>query len=137
MFLQRFCCPKRKKVNHQNVKKMEEEKKETKEQKDSKEVKAEKGIPEWLAPILSAVGSMGGSYMLWIKPLQERMDLLTNEINDLRVQIKELQQQNKEYEKELENINARIENNLNDNNGNTYLPIKTSIGQASYFKKRI
>ena len=30
-----------------------------------------KGIPSWLVPILSGLGSMSGSYILWVKPLQE------------------------------------------------------------------
>lgn len=113
---------------------MAEEKKETKDLKDTKEVKDDKGVPEWLAPILSALGSMGGSYMLWIKPLQERMDALANQMNDLRAVVKELKQQNKEYEQELENVNSQLETNLN---GGGYLPIKRSIGKGSYFKKRI
>lgn len=113
---------------------MAEEKKETKDQKDTKEAKDDKGMPEWLAPILSAVGSMGGSYMLWIKPLQERMDVLADQMNNLRVEVKELKKQNKEYEQELENVNLQLESNLN---GGGYLPIKKSNGQGSYFKKRI
>ncbi len=112
---------------------MAEEKKETKDQKDTIEVKENKGMPEWLAPILSALGSMGGSYMLWIKPLQERMDILVSQMNDLRAEVKELRQQNKEYEQELENVNSQLENNLN---GGGYLPVKKSIGLGSY-KKRI
>lgn len=113
---------------------MAEEKKETKDPKDTKEVKEDKGMPEWLAPILSAVGSMGGSYMLWIKPLQDRINILANQMNDLRLEVKELKQQNKEYEQELENVNSQLENNLN---GDGYLPIKRSIGKGSYLKKRI
>ena len=113
---------------------MAEEKKETKDQKDTKEIKDDKGMQEWLAPILSSLGGMGGSYMLWIKPLQDRMDTLVNQMNDLRIEVKELRQQNKEYELELENVNSQLENNLN---GGGYLPIKKSIGQGSYLKKRI
>jgi hypothetical protein len=113
---------------------MAEEKKETKDLKDTKEVKDDKGMPEWLAPILSALGSMGGSYMLWIKPLQERMDILVNQMSELRTEVKELKQQNKEYEQELENVNSQLENNLN---GGGYLPTKKSIGQGSHLKKRI
>ncbi len=113
---------------------MAEEKKETKDPQDTKEVKEDKGMPEWLTPILSSLGGMGGSYMLWIKPLQERLDILTNQINDLREDVKYLKQQNKEYMQELENVNSQLENNLN---GGGYLPIKKSIGQGSYLKKRI
>jgi len=113
---------------------MAEEKKETKDPQNTKEVKDDKGMPEWLAPVLSSLGGMGGSYMLWIKPLQERMDILANQIDDLREEVKYLKQQNKEYAQELENVNSQLDNNLN---GGGYLPIKKSIGQGSYLKKRI
>ena len=109
------------------------EDKETKEPRDSEQPKDNKGMPEWLAPIVSALGSMGGSYMIWIKPLQERMDKLTDQVNDIKAEVKELRQQNKEYEKELENVNLQLENNLS---GEHYLPIKQSNGQGSFSKKR-
>ncbi len=109
---------------------MEEDKKHSQDPKDTKD---NKGMPEWLAPIVSALGSMGGSYLIWIKPLQERMDKLTDQVNDLKAEVKELRQQNKEYEKELENVNLQLENNLS---GEHYLPIKQSNGQESFSKSR-
>jgi len=76
----------------------------TKEVKPVTEVKKEVETPEWLTPILSALGGMGGSYMLFIKPLQERMTELSNQVIDLRSEVKELKQQNKDLEKEVGNI---------------------------------
>lgn len=118
---------------------MTEEKKETKDQKDTREIKDDKGMPEWLAPILSALGSMGGSYMLWIKPIQDRADTMARQINEMQMELKELMQQNKELaeqNQELANQVNRIQaNQANEMNG--YLPIKKSIAQGSYFKKRI
>ncbi len=99
--------------------------------KNTKEVKDDKGMPEWLTPILSALGSMGGSYMLFIKPLQERMDALTTHVSDLRAEVKELKQQNKELEKEFEDIQE------NQGGFNGYLPTKKSLTQGSYVKKRV
>ena len=106
--------------------------KATSEIKNTKEVKDDKGMPEWLTPILSALGSMGGSYMLFIKPLQDRMDALVMQVSDLREEVKELKQQNKELEKELEDIQQN-----QDSGFNGYLPTKKTIAQGSYVKKRV
>jgi hypothetical protein len=129
---------------------MAEEKKEAKETKETKdpkeiantkeiastkevkEVKDDKGMPEWLAPILSALGGMGGSYMLFIKPLQERMDALTNQIHDLRAEVKELKHQNRDLEKELGAIQEGQNVNIQD-----YLPVKKSNAPGSYVKRRL
>jgi len=100
--------------------------------KNSQVVKDDKGMPEWLTPILSALGSIGGSYMLFIKPLQDRMDALVMQISDLREEVKELKQQNKELEKELEDIQQN-----QDSGFNGYLPTKKTIAQGSYVKKRV
>jgi predicted nucleic acid-binding Zn-ribbon protein len=91
-------------------------------------------IPEWLTTLLSALGSMGGSYMLWIKPLQERMDDLTNQINTLKTEIKELKQQNTEYKKGFENNTVPVKDNIDRGE---YLPVKRSMHQGSYFNGRI
>jgi len=100
--------------------------------KNNQVVKNDKGMPEWLTPILSALGSMGGSYMLFIKPLQERMDALTTQVIDLRSEVKELKQQNKKMENELEGIQQNQISGVND-----YLPIKKPNSQGSYVKKRL
>ncbi len=109
----------------------------TKDEKPSigiKTLENDKAPPEWLTPILSALGGMGGSYMLFIKPLQERMNTLSNQVMDLRSEIKELKQQNKELKKEVESIQLNQKNDVSEVG---YLPIKKSIGQGSYSKKRI
>ena len=77
---------------------------------------------------------MGGSYMLFIKPLQERMNTLANQVIDLQSEVKELKQQNRDLEKEVGNIQANQNNDVSEVG---YLPIKKSIGQGSYLKKRI
>ncbi len=91
-------------------------------------------LSEWLPSILSTVTSMGGSYLFMVKPLQDKVEALSKQISEMQFEIKELRQENKEYEKEFENIKLQLENNLS---GGDYLPIKKSIGQGSYFKKRI
>ncbi|HEX7413661.1 MAG TPA: hypothetical protein VF411_06400 [Bacteroidia bacterium] len=121
--------------------------KSTKEAKDGKAIsqvkddkaisqpKDDKAMPEWLTPILSALGSMGGSYMLFIKPLQERVDALVDQVSDLRGEVKELRHQNKELERSLGDIEKK-QNNTISHTVNDYLPAKQVSGQVTYVKKR-
>ena len=114
---------------------MEEENKiPPQEVKPITEVKNDKDAPEWLTPILSVLGGMGGSYMLFIKPLQERMTELSKQVIDLRSEVKELRQQNKDLEKEVGDIQVSQKNDVSEIG---YLAIKKPIGQGSYLKKRI
>lgn len=61
--------------------------------------KTEKGMPDWLMPILSGLGSMGGSYMLWIKPLQDNFKAMAEQIEDLKDDIREIKQKQKEVDR--------------------------------------
>lgn len=54
-------------------------------------------VPDWVMHLLTGAGSMGGSYLLFIKPLQEKFDDLQKQITsqneiieDLQIQIKQL-----------------------------------------------
>lgn len=87
---------------------MAEENKKTQEKKD------EKGIPAWALPILSALGSMGGSYMFWVKPLQDSFKAMSNQIEKLKDEIEELRDQ-MEQEKELRQEMNGLEEEENDN----------------------
>lgn len=115
----------------------------TKEVKDDKVIvpsKDDKSTPEWLTPILSALGGMGGSYMFFIKPLQERMDILANQVIELRGEVKELKHQNKELEKSLGDIEKNQSNAISNTISqpvNDYLPVKQPIGQVTYVKRRL
>ena len=61
--------------------------------------KQEKGMPDWLMPILSGLGSMGGSYMLWVKPLQDNFKAMAEQIEDLKDDIREIKQKQKEVDR--------------------------------------
>ncbi len=61
--------------------------------------KEEKGMPDWLMPILSGLGSMGGSYMLWVKPLQDNFKAMAEQIEDLKDDIAEIKQKQKEVDR--------------------------------------
>ncbi len=91
-------------------------------------------LSEWLPSILSTAASLGGNYLFMVKPLQDKVEALSKQMSEMQFEIKELRQENKEYEREFENIKLQLENNLS---GGDYLPVKKSIGQGSYFKKRI
>jgi len=111
---------------------------EVKDDKAITQIKDDKAAPDWLAPIISALGSMGGSYMLFIKPLQERMERLANQLSDLWAETKELKQQNKEWEKsikELEKSIKEMQENKSHSNSD-YLSVREPIGQGTYVKKR-
>jgi hypothetical protein len=73
---------------------MAEETKKT-EEKDQ-------GIPSWLLPVLTGLASMGGNYILWIKPLQDAFKKLSDEIEDLREEVKDLKRERKEREEREE-----------------------------------
>jgi len=110
---------------------------ETKDSKESKEVKQEKGMPEWIAPILIALGSMGGSYMLWIKPLQERIDFLSTQVKELQIEIKELRNEQEEYEEKLDDMRSELENNQGNFSDTDFIQPKQSSRKMLYMKKRI
>jgi hypothetical protein len=65
-------------------------------------LKGIKGLPEWVMPVASVLAGVGGSYFFLIKPLEEKVQMLTNHLYDLQEELTELKHQNKAYQKELE-----------------------------------
>ncbi len=49
-------------------------------------------IPEWVMHLLTGLGTMGAEYMLFIKPLQEKMELQTKLINEQSERIDALEE---------------------------------------------
>ncbi len=64
----------------------------------------EEGMPAWVTPILSALGSMGGSYMLWVKPLQDSFKAMSEQIEELREEVNELKQQRQNKQDSLNGV---------------------------------
>ena len=58
----------------------------------------DQSIPSWLLPVLTGLASLGGNYILWVKPLQDAFKTLSDEIEDLREEVKELKRERKEWE---------------------------------------
>lgn len=61
----------------------------------------DKGIPSWLVPILSGLGGMGGSYMLWVKPLQDNFKAMAEQIEDLKDDVAEIKQKQKQVDRDF------------------------------------
>lgn len=82
-----------------------------------------KGIPSWLTPLLSGLGSMGGSYMLWVKPLQDNFKAMAEQIETLKDEIKEIKHKQKEVDKNfsnklklaMEGLNSETSKRFDDN----------------------
>ncbi len=53
-------------------------------------------VPDWVMHLLTGAGSMGGSYLLFIKPLQEKFDDMQKQITDQKETIEVLQAQIKQ-----------------------------------------
>lgn len=69
---------------------MAEEKKTT-EANETKDA----SMPEWLMPILTGLGSLGGTYALWVKPLQDGLKKMSEEIQNLKEEVAGLKHQSK------------------------------------------
>lgn len=82
-----------------------------------------KGIPSWLTPLLSGLGSMGGSYMLWVKPLQDNFKAMAEQIETLKDEIREIKHKQKEVDRNfsnklklaMEGIESETSKRFNDN----------------------
>ena len=72
----------------------------------------EKGMPEWLSPILSALGGMGGSYLLWLRPLQAKVELLSESVKQTEEELKELKRGYRELERKHQALKETAEDGL-------------------------
>lgn len=50
-------------------------------------------IVEIIKHLLAGGGAMAGSYFIWIKPLQDKIDALTNKVNEQSKRINEMQEE--------------------------------------------
>ncbi len=50
------------------------------------------GIPDWVLHLLTGLGTMGAEYMMFIKPLQEKMELQSKLIKEQGERIDELEE---------------------------------------------
>jgi len=83
-----------------------------------------KDIPEWLYHLLTGVGTMGANYLLWIKPLQDKLEKLTLQFTKQESQIRELEKEQsrliREMEKEIQKSQAKDAEIFNLKRNNNY-----------------
>jgi hypothetical protein len=100
-------------------------------------------IPAWLLSILSTAASMGGSYMLWIKPLEDKLDLLAKELKETKLDLKELELEHNELEKKYRSLKQEKVQNLNgkkedESEEEELIPIRKTYSPQHYkFRKSI
>lgn len=61
----------------------------------------DKNIAEMLKHLLSGGGAMAGSYLIWVKPLQDKLEALTKTIEGQEKRIKELETDQEKMEEAL------------------------------------
>ena len=120
---------------------MEEKKNNNSEKDKATEDNTNKGnaenanMPEWAKLLLTGVGAMGGNYMLFIKPLQEKFDAMNLLIGKQEERIDELEEQ---QEKIINKLNAEtLEKENRKGNGDEYFKVKKIGGkEEEKFKYR-
>ena len=75
--------------------------------------------PDWLMHLLTGAGALGGNYLLFIKPLQEKFEAMNQAImhhekviNEMQEQIDVLQHKIKKAKQKEENIEEKNEGEL-------------------------
>ncbi|MBA3681044.1 MAG: hypothetical protein H0W73_07735 [Bacteroidetes bacterium] len=91
-----------KEKNHQNKQKQEQDKKNPLEGLGLEGFT----IPDWLKHLLSGAGSLGAAYILFIKPMHEKMEIMQSQIAKQKDKIKDLQ-------RDHERILLQLNNELN------------------------
>ncbi len=70
---------------------MEEKKENTQAKNQTTPNPGAMNIPEWVMHLLTGLGTMGAEYMLFIKPLQEKMEMQLEMIKQQGARIEELE----------------------------------------------
>jgi hypothetical protein len=52
------------------------------------------GIPDWLKHLLTGAGALGANYFLFIKPIQDKMEMMNLQLTKQESRIKVLEQEN-------------------------------------------
>lgn len=93
---------------------------------------------EWLRPILSGAGAMAGTYFMWIKPMQEKMDTMNSKIADQEKYIKNLESDIDELESMFNKPSSKTETSNESLKGTkeNYFDIKNRSERSGTFRKR-
>jgi hypothetical protein len=79
-------------------------------------------IMEILKHLLSGGGAMAGTYLTWIKPLQDKIETINKTISDQEKRIKELEAEQEKLIVELKDERSESDNNFN-RTGNDFFNI--------------
>lgn len=77
-------------------------------------------IPEWVMHLLTGLGTMGAEYMLFIKPLQEKMELQSRLLKEQNERIEDLEELLQNRRKTKPNIEAQNEEQSDDINNELF-----------------
>ena len=93
---------------------------------------------EWIKPLLSGAGAMTGTYFMWIKPMQEKMDTMNSKITDQEKHIKNLEGEIDELESMIHRPSHKSENHSEPLRGTKedYFEIKNRGERSGNFRKR-
>lgn len=95
----------------------------------------DKNLADILKHLLSGAGVMAGNYLIWIKPLQDKMEAMTKTIEGQEKRIKEMET---EQEKLFEKLHyERNENNSNfKGKENDFFNVnRQNTNENQYFRK--
>lgn len=93
---------------------------------------------EWIKPLLSGAGAMTGTYFMWIKPMQEKIDAMNSKITDQEKHIKNLEGEIDELENMSNRPSRKAENSTENLKGTKedYFEIKNRGERSGSFRKR-
>ena len=77
--------------------------------------------PDWLMHLLTGAGALGGNYLLFIKPLQDKFDAMSSAILQQEKNMEDIQEQLDVLKHKLKKtINHQDEEELEQNNGDLF-----------------
>lgn len=102
------------------------------------------GIPDWVMHLLTGLGTMGAEYMMFIKPLQEKMELQSKLIKEQGERIDELEEflshkrkpKRSTLYKNDRDDDGEEENEENEDNENNLFNIKRKPTALSKYTKQ-
>lgn len=93
-------------------------------------------IPDWLKHILTGAGSLGASYFLFIKPLQDKMEEMQKEIYDQKDKIKDLENEQDRLILQLNN-EAKEKRKQSEDDLFTTKRSHENIGKSPHYKRSV
>lgn len=93
-------------------------------------------IPDWLKHLLTGAGSLGANYFLFIKPLQDKMDMMQKEINQQKDKIKDLENEQDRLILQLNN-EANQKRKQNEEDLFTTKRSHENTGRSPHYKRSV